>query len=301
MHLSNIDIKALEIWRKYENSDIEQDFKDMKKNLDALITLQQYIVDSKIQVSSWRVYIDTLTSKFILHTNTLINLAVGTQLQSKILDKNLKIIDIPSMIVLLRAQLECFLMFDFIYHQPSSDLEKEFRFWVWKYDNLIMRSNIPVRTEQLKSQKADDKIEIAELKSKIENSTFFMKYTKQQRKEIIKKGNSKLFKSWTDLIDLANLNDQLFSGFYAMLSSYAHSGMHSLMNLKNHKLGYHKNHSTCHLFMFYSKLILNVYIQRFKDSFKTAEIKYNMLPIDIKSEIEFCCRFVDKRKYKTGT
>lgn len=300
-HFSNRDIKAIEIWRKYQNSNIEEDAKDIRNILDALIILQQYIVDSKIKIPAWKVNIDTLTSKFILHTNTLTNIALGTNLQSSLLKEDLRIIDIPSIIVLLRTQLECFLMFDFIYHQPDSDLEKEFRFWVWKYDNLIMRNKIPVRTEKLKSQKIEDQSEILELKDKIENSPLFSKYTKQQRKEILKKGNSKLFKSWTDLIDLANLNDHIFSGFYSILSSYTHSGMHSLMNLRHHQLGYHKNHSSCHLFVFYSKLILCVYIQRFKNSFKSAEIKYNTLPGDTKNEIEFFCQLVDKRQYTTGT
>jgi hypothetical protein len=299
--LSDKELKALDIWTKYHKRDIESDFEDSFKILDSLIALQQAVVDSKAEFPIYIKYIDTFTTKFILHSNTIINFAKGTSLNSKSLEKDFRIIDIPSMYLIIRAQLECFLMFDFIYIQPLSDEEKEFRYWNWKYDNLIMRSKIKPRTDIIKNQQNEDKEEIIDLKDKIENSRFIMQYTKNQRKEIINKGNSKLYNSWEDLIVKANMNLKLFDGIYPLLSSYAHTGAHSLMNLKEQNLGWNKNHSTCHTLMFFSKMILCLYISRFKNCIKSAEIMYNMLLENTRLEIEFFNKLADIKEFKTST
>lgn len=300
MRLSYRELKALEIWQKYFNGDIENDYRDSQRILEALIVLQQAIVDSKIKGPDWKMWVDTLTTKFILHTNSILNISRGTQLKVQSLGKDLNIIDIPTMLIIFRAQLECFLMFDFIYIRPNSDDEREFRYWNWKYDNLLMRGKIPAKSNLIKIQQKDDLLEIGELKSKIENSRFFKNYSKNQRKELLARGSSKLFNSWENLIADANLEKKLFDGLYPILSSYAHTGAHSLMNLKDQKLGYHKNHQNCHLFLFISKMILCLYLMRFKGLFKSAEIKYNLLPQDIQLEIDIYNKFAERRKVKNS-
>lgn len=273
--------KSLEIWQKFQNVDIEKEIQDSERILDALISMQQAVVDSKPNVPDWEKYIDTLTTKFILHTNSILTLAKGSKIDSKFLKLSIHLIDLPTMLVVIRAQLECFLIFDFIYINPRTVPEKEFRYWNWEYDNLLMRSKLPPKSNLIISQQKDDLKEINELKINISNSPFFMKFSKNQRKQILLTGNAKLFNKWDDLIVLANLNTKLFKGLYPILSSFAHTGAHSLMNLKDQKLGYNKAHSGCQIYLFLSKMVLAHFIIEYKKIFKAAEIKFNLLPADI--------------------
>lgn len=307
MNLTYREFKALEIWQKYFNNDIENDYKDSRKILETLIDLQQTVVDAKSKMPDWKLWVDTLTIKFVLHTNTLLDISRGTLLKVQSNNKEIKLIDIPTMLVVFRSQLECFLMFDFIYVHPNCDDEKEFRYWNWKYDNLLMRKKIPAKSNFIQVQQKDDLKEIQELKEKIENSHYFKNFSKNERKQLLSKGSSKLFNSWDDLIFQSNLQPKLFYGLYPILSSYAHTGAHSLMNLKDQKLGYHKNHHYCHLFLFFSKMILCSYLLRFKSLFKAAEFKFNLLPHDIQLEIDIINKFTttkitnQARQKKTST
>jgi hypothetical protein len=296
MRLSYREVKALEIWQKYFSPDIENDYADSQKILESLIDLQQSVVDAKSKMPDWKKWIDTLTTKFVLHTNTLLSISRGTQLKVASHKKEINLIDMPTMLIVFRSQLECFLMFHFIFVQPISQEEKEFRYWNWKYDNLLMRKKIPAHSNFIEIQKKNDLEEIEDLKLKIENSQFFKYFTKNQRKQLLANGSSKLFNSWDDLIVGANLQKKLFYGLYPILSSYAHTGAHSLMNLKEQKLGYHKTHPNCHLFLFLSKMILCLYIKHFRDLFKAAEIKFNLLQQDLQLEIDIYNKFTVNQK-----
>jgi|WetSurMetagenome_2_1015567.scaffolds.fasta_scaffold00003_237 hypothetical protein len=278
--------KAIELTEKLKVVDIEKEIDSISKIIDALITVQQAVVDAKPKLEDWRSYADSITTKFILHSNSIVTLAKGTYIKSEFLKKEIKLLDTPTMLVIIRAQLECFLMFHFIYTDAKSDKEKEFRYWNWKYDNLLMRSKISPRTTEIREQIKADKIEIDQLKVKISESSFLMTFTKDQRKNILNKGNSKLTYSWDDLIIKAGLNSRIFKGLYPVLSSFAHTGAHSLMNLKDQKLGYTKSHPGCQVFLFLSRIILSIYITEFIKLFKSAEIRYNMFPIEIRTEID---------------
>lgn len=278
----------------FDNIDLEKETTITTRIVEALIAIQQAVVDAKPKIADWKFFIDTLTSKFILHTSSIAVLAKGTKLELEFQNRKISLIDTP-MLVILRAQLECFLMFNFIYYLPNTDQEKEFRYWVWKYDNLLMRLNIPIRAKEIKKQQEEDRIEMEQLKEKILASPYFMKYSKDQRKIIIKRGDSKLFNSWDKLILTSGLNS-LFTGLYPILSSFAHTGAHSLMNLKDQKLGYTKYHNAGYIYLFLSRLLLATYIMRFKELFTASEIKFNLLPIETKTEIELYYKFATTKK-----
>ncbi|MBK7132260.1 MAG: hypothetical protein IPH69_05360 [Bacteroidales bacterium] len=184
--------KAIELSEKFKVVDIEKEIESISKIIDSLITVQQSVVDAKPKLDDWKSYLDSLTTKFILHSSSIVTLAKGTYIKSEFLKKEIKLLDTPTMLVIIRAQLECFLMFHFIYVDPKTDQEKEFRYWNWKYDNLKMRSKISPRTIEIKNQQKADNIEIAQLKTKISESPFLMRFTKDQRKNILNKGNSNL-------------------------------------------------------------------------------------------------------------
>jgi len=293
LKLTYKDLRALKIWDNFKKNDIETDFNNYLKILDCLISCQQAIVDSKIEIPRWKVYIDTFTTKTILHCNTIASLIKGTKITSKRFNKDLVVIDLPSINVLFRAQLECFLMFDFIYCQPKKEEEKEFRYCNWMYYSLKNRLKIPSNTVLIKNQQKNDSIEIEALKEKIQSSPIFNSISKGQQKDIIKNGHPRLFMAWATLMDRSKLNKKIFKGMYMFLSEYAHTGAHGLLNFQSQSIGYSKNHETGYLMLLFSKIILCLYIDRLIKLFKSAEIVYNSFT-DIITDIEFYVQFTQR-------
>ena len=106
-------IRTIEFLNNYQQKDIEKNVKEYKEFLNALVEIQQFIADSKVKFPNWKLAIDTMITKSLLHCNSFVNLISGIDLDLEhFKDKNHKIIDIPSAYVLLRAQLENFLMID---------------------------------------------------------------------------------------------------------------------------------------------------------------------------------------------
>ena len=74
---------------------------------------------------------------------------------------------------MLRALLESFLMFDFIYIQPNTDKEKEFRVDNWIFEDYVQSQKIPAVLEASNKKKTKNLQYISEYQQKIEGSIYF--------------------------------------------------------------------------------------------------------------------------------
>lgn len=280
--------QVLRFLSKYLSNDIEANLKDYESIIDTLITLQEYWVQSKIETPLWKVSLDPLTTKAILHASSIKTLLSGTEIPNPNDKKNLKIIDIPSLYVLIRAQLENLLIIDYIYRNPKNEQESKFRHDCWMYSGLLARKGKTPTSESLKKQQEKDAERIEELKEKISSSNFFHKQfaKSDKRKYFLKFGHARLGKSWATLAKESNLNELIFTNLYPILSNHAHSEALGAINLQEKKLGYHKNHEEGFLLLFLSQIILSLVIKSFIKEFKILEIKYNVINSDIRMLIE---------------
>ncbi len=164
MNLTYSKIRALDFINNYERRDIEENIVEFKEFINVIITFQNYIAESQVKFPNWKLALDTLTTKFVLHSNSFITLISGTKLDVEYYKNNEKtIIDIPSCQVLLRAQLENFLMADFIYFQPTDVNEGIFRYYCWDYSSLKSISKYKAKSEKLKKNILENESELKQI------------------------------------------------------------------------------------------------------------------------------------------
>ena len=170
---------------------------------------RHYLVKSGVKVPNHIAHIDTLTTKIIFHSNTIYYLLGGIDLEIKQLNYKTKILDIPSLCVLFRAQLENYLIFDFIYCQTKNQDETLFRYNNWLYAGYLSRKDVPTQSENAKKTKASDLIEIERLKQLLENSKYFKNLSDKQQKNLIKNGHDRLYNSWVKIMLAAGFGPRI--------------------------------------------------------------------------------------------
>lgn len=271
---------------QFQRNSISKNLEDYHGNLDALLFIQTYLADSKVKFQEWKIYLDTLVTKQILHCNTIYNIFNGLTLKSNLNKIDFKIFDLPSAQILIRAQLENLLIADFIYFQNCSEEEKLFRFNCWMYDSFLQRSKLILASGAINKTQESDKQEVKKLKEQIQDSPYFKKLTPPQQKELIIRGYSKQFKKREDLMKLSELKEIIINNAYKGLSSQAHSGALSILNLRTQKLGYSKNNLHVYPLLLLSDLVLCVMIVRYKYFSVTTEIAFNKLLSNRRRTIE---------------
>lgn len=282
---------VIKVYLSYFNKNIETNLIDYQDIIKTFIQLQQYWVESKIEIPKWKSSLDPLTTKAILHASSVKHLICGYTIPNPVNSNELKIIDIPSIYVIIRAQLENLLMIEYLYRNAKSESECEFRHNCWMYSGLLARIHKAPVSKVLKKQIEADKIQIQELKEKIENSSFFHKQLNgKNRKELFHQGSARLGKSWSSLAKVSKLNTLIFGDLYPILSNHAHSEALGAINLQEKKIGYHKNHEEGHLLLFISQIILCMVIKSFIKEFKVVEMKYNMINSDQRLLIDYMAK-----------
>lgn len=284
---SKKDWDVLNVYSMYNRQNIEEGIVELQGFNDVLLTLQTFLVESKIEIPEYKNRISSLATKTILNCNSIISLLNGQKIKSKLLDKELNVIDIPSLFTLTRAQLENYLMFDFIYCQPKNEKEIEFRYYNWILSGLLSRNIFTPYGERAKEKKKKDLIEIRKYQSILKNSTFLNNFTEKQQKRILEVGEPRLFKGWIELMNLSGIHDNHSEQIFRILSAHAHTTGLSIITLDAMKLAYKKNHGEGHLIMFLSKLILSRFIVKFKSMFLATELKYNTFPSEVITKLEF--------------
>ncbi|MBI3585421.1 MAG: hypothetical protein HY096_15900 [Nitrospinae bacterium] len=173
-----------------------------------------------------------LCKKFIGHTASALYLFRSTTLPSvKATDRGISFFDSGSINVLGRAALESFLVFHYVFVEPRSDDEKDFRYYLWLYASYIDKQKFPSRSEEGKKQLNDEKKIIDTLKDKINSNSVFKQLTEKEKEKLLK-GQWKL-QSWTSIGVSAGLSEILAKHFYSYLCIYAHSGCHSAQQVGN--------------------------------------------------------------------
>lgn len=285
----------VEAFVDFNKRNLPKQVNDYKELLDVLILLQDYLVKSGFKVPNHIAHIDTLISKIIFHSNTIYHLLNGIDLEIKPEKVKTKILDMPSLYVLLRSQLENFLIFDFIYIQAKSEEETIFRYNNWLYAGYLSRRDIPAESENAKKMKESDLKEIERLKIEIQNSKFFKSFSKDQQKTLINKGNDRVFHSWLTIMIAAGFGERTSKSFYKLISAYAHSSSVSIFNFTELKAGYTENNDMANLIVSLSKVILSKFIRGFKQKVKVVEFRYNMLNPDLIATIEFYASMLEKK------
>jgi len=204
------------------------DYKQLEEEYASLMTLLFNVVDSRkgVRISDetrWLYETEVLAAKLFNHLGTIRYLWHGTTLPV-INSQPRRYVDHSSLSVLVRAAFETYLSFYYIYCDTvASTDEKQLRYYLWRLQALHDRQKYPCVTEYHSKILEQDRNVIAYLSSKIDGNNAFSTLAPKKQK-LAKKGQWRLDKSWADLAEIAGLNKQIFRHVYSYLSSYAHSG-----------------------------------------------------------------------------
>ena len=169
--------------------------------LDSFISVQQSLADAKVKVNSKWKDSETLVNKLIFHLIALKGLYTGTDIEIK--GKNIKgkCRDISSIYVLLRATLENLMIYNHIYISSKDEEEISFKHDIWMMSSLIGRQRIKPVSKSSKEIHFKEKEQIELIKSRVMENKYFQKLTVKQQIEILKKGDTRIFKTWVMLLD----------------------------------------------------------------------------------------------------
>lgn len=226
---------------KLRTDDLPTRLRDYHHFLDTLLYLNEALVDEKVQIQSWQKFSETLLMKFAFHGFTLHHIWSGLTLSSSYYTQEVTgntYIDVSSAKSVLRSQLETFLMYHYIYVNPSDDDTKELRYYSWIYTAVLHRQQFPSRTAFAQQQRQKDLQEIERIKNVIINLPAYKQLSQKQQAALIKEGSAKLFSHWnTIMTETGFVKNNTFLLFYTMLSVYAHSEGLSAIQL-NSAVGY---------------------------------------------------------------
>jgi len=165
--------------------------------------------------------------KFIEHVCSTFYLFRGTKIQEFTID----FIDNGSINVLGRSAIETFLVFHYVFVEPTTEAEKDFRYWSWVLGGLMDRQKYPTKFQHTKEKKIREKTIIADIKQKLRDNSVFKTLSDEVKKGIIKEGKWRL-KSWSKIALSAGLSKIHAKHFYNYLCGYAHSGSLSILQIR---------------------------------------------------------------------
>lgn len=296
MELSQGDIAALQISNAQEAKDLRVNIRELIECADTLIYINEALKESKAIVSKPIKDSEILVLKLILHTQSIIQLLKGTELRSRYFkEANKKVIDIPSVRVLIRSQFEALLMFNHIYVNSKDSMEMELRYYAWMYEGIQKRTNHTPRSEEAKRVFENDLRTLDSFRQKITSNIHYQDLTNAQQQRIIKSGHSRLFKDWKQIIKESGFrNDGPVQQLYSMLSDYAHSGSLSIIQLQTSKLGYNHINEQASIMAFNANCIVCLLVMHLLRLHKICEIKFNTLPTIIQTKTEIYGRLLVK-------
>ncbi len=131
-----------------------------------------------------------------------------------------------SILVLIRACLENYSMFYYIYRQVNSSEEIYFRFWSWFREGLMSRQKfiLPHNTDK----QEDEKSQIDKITIELKQHTAFLSFTPKQQNKYLEEGKW-YFCGKKKLLELSGFSKTLATNCYNYFSSYAHPTSSSLL------------------------------------------------------------------------
>ena len=140
-----------------------------------------------------------------------------------------KNVDFSSMIVLARAAVESYLTFNYVFIQPKSIEDREFRFLCWHLGGYTDRQEVEITTETQHNILKEDKKAIAEISERLSHNSVF-KSLKEKEKVKVLNGEWRR-KFWWELAVDAGFRERYFKDQYKFLCGYSHSSRVSLTQI----------------------------------------------------------------------
>ena len=280
------EFTLFQIYNQNKTKDFDARLNDYSDFITTLIEFTDNLHTAKVKTEYWKQYLEIQLVKFSLHSSSLLYLMKGTPLKIDKSGKTITYHDISTIYLLVRAQIENYLMFYYLNIQPETFEQGEFRYLLYELSGLSHRQQFNVGTEDQRLQKENEKNEIEVLIDKIRQNKYFLNLPKQEQIRLLKSRPSRTM-GWEKLIESSQLNTEFFLGVWKLYSNYSHSEMIGSIQMK----AYIKEPAELRRVLFstlqHTNMLTCVAIKDLVKLFKTSEIVFNTLPIDLKTKIEF--------------
>ena len=178
-------------------------------------------------------------------------------------NKNIKIIDYSSIIVLIRAAFETFLQYYYIYHDSNNNEEISYRFMCWFIDGMNQRQLYETKKAEHQDKVRSEQALINNIIEKIKETDVYKNLSKEQKNDLI---TQKRFRrpSWSSIAEKVGFDKVWMKEIYQFYSTYSHTSSSSILQFKGfRKDGYDIiSYIITHLFSFTS-LFLDYYCKDF--------------------------------------
>ena len=169
-----------------------------------------------------------LSIKLFRHLTSMKLLAIGSTVEVRGM-QDIYHIDHPSIKVIVRAALETYLVFHFIFDPKDQSLSK-FKHKLWQIGGLADRQKYTTKFVHEHETLAKEKHALNKLRTEVRNSHHFLTFTNKQQRQFLK-GEWRTGVSWTDLGSSAGFHVQYFKNVYNYLCGYSHSSYASVLQI----------------------------------------------------------------------
>lgn len=140
-------------------------------------------------------------------------------------------IDHSSVAVVVRAAIESYLAFKYIFVNQEEDLSI-YRHKLWRRSGLLDRGKILANTPESNNVIMQEAESIKQLYNEITSSLYYQKSNRDERKEI-DKGNWKPKGGWHAITYSTDIHQRYFSDIYNHLSGHSHASFISALQIRD--------------------------------------------------------------------
>lgn len=186
--------------------------------------------------------IELISQKFLLHISSIKKILEGVNLESQKDDIKILSSDPFSILIIVRAALETYLVLNYLSNRFNSEDMLQGRYEIWMRYGLKQRNIMPENLEEAKVSK-NDKRSILTLSKQIKKKQFYKDLSTEKQKTFLKEidknwkiiidGNKFYPASWKTLLISSGLKDSLCENLYNYLSWHAHTQSISILQLKD--------------------------------------------------------------------
>jgi len=204
-------------------------------DLSKLMRLCFLLIESKngeqlLPVCEWKNDAQVLSVKIFRHIATAQQISAGISFEFGV-GQVFSHIDHSSVAVVVRAAIESYLAFNYIFVNQDESLSI-YRYKLWSRAGLIDRSKLLANTSESKNVLSREAESIKELYNDIARDSHYQKNNREEKKEI-KKGNWKPKGGWHAITNKTDIHQRYFSDIYNHLSGHSHASFISALQIRD--------------------------------------------------------------------
>lgn len=215
------------IWSMWKRAKRNYDLESRANTMRELMgRVGESVAGTKAHGNVRRIHAHGLFHKFFLHVCSAIQLRSGSVLGSD----GLVVVDTASIFVVVRASVEAYLTFEYVFVEKGVTFESNLRYLVWWRQGLLTRQRVAADLPEAAAVMKKEARDLESNESAIRNNIAFEKVLPKQQKGMLEDGKWRLT-GWAAIARKCGLSNMYSYRLYSYLSGFAHSESASVMQV----------------------------------------------------------------------